>query len=85
MKTSIGGGYQHPEIIATIYNLKCLLTNKNYKAYKEIGRYDPFTRKKRRQIETACESDQKSASTATNVKMAIVNINMITEVNETMS
>lgn len=51
MKTSLGGGYQHPEIIATIYNLKCLLTHKNYKAYKEIGRYDPFTRKKRRQIE----------------------------------
>ena len=47
MKTSIGGGYQHPEIIATIYNLKYLLTNKNYKAYKGIGRYDPFTRKKK--------------------------------------
>lgn len=49
MKTSLGGGYQHPGIIATIYNMKCLLTNKNYKACKEIGRYDPFTKKKRRQ------------------------------------
>lgn len=66
MKTSLGGGYQHPGIIATIYNMKCLLTNKNYKAYKEIGRCDPFTKKKRRQ--TACESDKKSASTATKVK-----------------
>ena len=70
MKTSLGGGYQHPGIIATIYNMKCLLTNKNYKACKEIGRYDPFTKKKRRQ-KTACESDQKSASTATNVKWSL--------------
>lgn len=53
---------------------------KNYEAYKETGKCDPYaSKKKKKTIETACKNDRMSDLTEYDFKVAIMN--MFTELN----